>query len=153
MRLLFALTLGLLVSIGAQARGPAINDDVAGIRLGDARGIEDTINRRAKPWLRVFYEDDRVVAVIYRQPGLSNEAVNQRAFVDRLCSKYGENNFCSVARRDISDPDTKWVGFASLYTVEGGYLTARVRREDTFSFFPRLLIEIELRAEGYELPK
>ena len=49
MRLLFALTLGLLVSIGAQARGPAINDDVAGIRLGDSRGIEDTINRRAKP--------------------------------------------------------------------------------------------------------
>jgi len=149
----FISLLALILSTSVWARGPALAQDVAGIQLGDARGIEDSINPRAKPWLRIYYQDDVVVGVVYRQPGLSNEAVNQLAFVNRLCSKYGENNFCSIARRDIADPETRWVGFSSLYTVEGGYLTARVAREDTFSFFPRLAVEIELWAEGYTLPK
>lgn len=144
--------LTLIFASTALARGPAEAQDVAGIKLGDPRGVEQNINPRAKPWIRVYYENDQVVGVVYRQPGLSNEPVNQVAFVNRLCAKYGENNFCSIARRDIDDPDTRWVGFSSLYTVEGGYLTARVAREDTFSFFPRLAIEIELRAEGFELP-
>lgn len=141
------------ISLVAHARGPAIAQDVAGIKLGDPRGIEDQINPRAKPWIRVYYENDQVVGVYYRQPGLSNEAVNQNSFVNRLCQKYGENNFCTIARNDIANPDKKWLGFSSLYTVEGGFLTARVTRDKTFSLFPRLAVEIELWAEGYELPK
>lgn len=160
MKWIAALFSALIIS-SAWAREPAIAQDVAGIRLGDARGIEDNINPRAKPWIRVFYEDDQVVGVIYRQPGLSNERKNQLAFVNRICEKYGTNTFCDNAERDIEAASQRtgdnktfaWTGFSSLYTVEGGYLTARVRREDTFSFFPKLMVEIEMWKDGYELPK
>ncbi len=146
--------LGLFaLSINAFARGPAIVDDVAGIRLGDTRDAEAAVSKRAKPWLRVYYDDQgRVEAVRYTQPGLSNEVSNQRALVNRVCNKYGTNTFCDNARRTINDSQEKFIGFTSLYTVEGGYLTARVGREDAFSFFPRLKVDIELRREGFEFP-
>ena len=65
-------------------------------QAGDMRGIEDSINPRAKPWVRVFYEDNQVVGVIYRQPGLSNERKNQLGFVNRICNKYGSNVFATM---------------------------------------------------------
>ena len=155
-----ALVSALMIN-SVWAREPAIAQDVAGIKLGDMRGIEDSINPRAKPWVRVFYEDNQVVGVIYRQPGLSNERKNQLAFVNRICQKYGDTNFCDVARQDIANSaqsneeneDKSWVGFSSLYTVDGGLLNARVRREAIFSFFPKLMVEIEMWKDGYELPK
>ena len=155
-----ALVSALMIN-SVWAREPAIAQDVAGIKLGDMRGIEDSINPRAKPWVRVFYEDNRVVGVIYRQPGLSNERKNQIAFVNRVCQKYGNNVFCDKARSDIDGSVQRMApikishgsGFSSLYTVDGGFLTARVRREDTFSFFPKLMVEIEMWKDGYELPK
>jgi hypothetical protein len=154
-----ALVSALMIN-SVWAREPAIAQDVAGIKLGDTRAVEATVSPRAKPWLRVFYENNQVVGVIYRQPGLSNERTNQLAFVNRICEKYGENNFCVLARRGIeksAEPadgmTNTWTGFSSLYTVDGGFLTARVRREDTFSFFPKLMVEIEMWKDGYELPK
>ena len=155
-----ALVSALMIN-SVWAREPAIAQDVAGIKLGDMRGIEDSINPRAKPWVRVFYEDNQVVGVIYRQPGLSNERKNQLAFVNRICQKYGETNFCDIARQDIQsatntvvdDRSDVWVGFTSLYSIDQGYLTARVKRESMFSFFPKLMVEIEMWKEGYELPK
>lgn len=141
------------LSINAFARAPALTDDVAGIRLGDTRAAEASVPKRAKPWLRVYYDDqDRVEAVRYTQPGLSNELSNQRALVNRVCTKYGTNTFCDNARRTIADSAKKFVGFTALYTVEGGFLTARVGREDTFSLFPRLMVDIELRRDGFEFP-
>ena len=44
-------------------------------------------------------------------------------------------------------------GFSALYTVDGGFLTAKVKRESIFSFFPKLMVEIEMWKDGYELPK
>ena len=154
-----ALVSALMIN-SVWAREPAIAQDVAGIKLGDMRGIEDSINPRAKPWVRVFYEDNQVVGVIYRQPGLSNERKNQLAFVNRICNKYGSNVYCDNARYEIADSanwkgdeSNQWVGFSALYTVDGGYLTAKVKRESIFSFFPKLMVEIEMWKEGYELPK
>ena len=51
------------------------------------------------------------------------------------------------------DESNQWVGFSALYTVDGGYLTAEVIRESIFSFFPKLMVEIEMWKDGYELPK
>lgn len=135
------------------ALSPAVNDDIAGLRLGDTRAAEAAIAPRAKPWIRVYYdENDQIEGIRYRQPGLSNEDSNKLTLVNRLCSKYGNNNFCSIARSDIRNDPEGWVGFISVYEVEGGRLRAQVLREDAFNFFPRLMVNIELTREGFEFP-
>ena len=149
----FVVVLLSVLSFNAWALEPALNDDVAGLRLGDTRADEQALSPRAKPWVRVYYDENDVIQGIrYRQPGLSNEDANKLSLINRLCGKYGNNNFCAVARQNLQRDPEEWVGFISMYEVEGGRLKAQVLREQTFSFFPRLMVNIELTREGFEFP-
>lgn len=146
------------LAMPAWARGPALANDVSGIRLGDPRSVEADIDRRAKPWLRVYYDaNDQVQGVLYRQPGLGNSLDDQRALVAQICNKYGSaNTYCNGARDTIAksqtDDEIRFTGFTALYTVDGGFITARLKREKAFSLFPRLMVEIELRRDGFDIP-
>lgn len=147
------------LSVGsAHAKGPALADDVAGIRLGDDRSVEQNVNPRAKPWLRVYYDDnDQVQGVLYRQPGLGNSLADQGTLVDQICNKFGSRNtYCISAKeriaRSVNDDEIRFTGFTALYEVEGGSVTARLKREKAFSLFPRLMVEIELERDGFQIP-
>ena len=137
-----ALVSALMINMcGLEA---AIAQDVAGIKLGDMRGIEDSINPRAKPQVRVFYEDNQVVGVIYRQPGLSNERKKPVSLRESYLQKYGRQpllrgKILQIANQ-MENEDKSWVGFSSftLWTV---VFKPRCR-EAIFSFFPKLMVKL-----------